>query len=130
MKIENEFAIIEQTPGSITITWKHPNTEKPKVKAHDITTLDNAGLFIKPSDQISYAKLMIDGKPLAEVINDLRAAIASVRGDLAVLQASQTASQALKTASQATDALQRTADDKDVYPYHFKDSDDDHDEHK
>lgn len=118
MKIENEFAIIEQTPGSITITWKHPNTiKKPKVKAHDITTLDNAGLINKPSDQIIDAKLITDGKPLAEVINGLRAAITSVRGDLVALQASQTASQALKTASQATDVLQRTADD-------------DHDEHK
>lgn len=102
MKIENEFAIIEQKPGSITITWKHPNTtEKPKIKAREFTSLDNAGLFIKPSDQMSDAKLMIDGKPLAEVINGLRAAITNIGGQLAALQTSETANHAAKIASRA-----------------------------
>lgn len=109
MNIENEFAIMEQTPGRITITLKQPNTiKKPKVRAQNITALDNAGLFIKPSDQISDGKLMIDGKPLAEVINGLRAAIKSIGVQLVALQASEAADRA----------------------YHYKDSGEGHDEHK
>lgn len=104
MKIENEFAIIEieQASERITITRKLPNTiKKPK----------------------SDAKLMIDGKPLAAIIDDLRAAIKSIGVQLVALQASETADHALG-------AIQRTADDKDVHPYHYKDSGEDHDEHK
>lgn len=102
MKIENDNAIMEITENGITITQKHPNTiKKPK----------------------SDAKLMIDGKPLAEIIDDLRAAIANIGVQIVALQASE-------AAGHASDAIQRTADDKDVHPYHYKDSGEDHDEHK
>lgn len=114
IKTENKFAIMEQTPERITITLKDPNTiKKSKVMAQNITALDNAGLFIKPSGSISDAKLMVDGKPLAEIIDDLRAAIKSIGVQVVALQASE-------AAAHASGAAQRTADNKG----------EGHDEHK
>lgn len=109
IKTENKFAIMEQTPERITITLKNPNTiKKPKVRAQNITALDNTGLFIKPSGLISDAKLTIDGKPLAEIIGDLQAAITNINVQIVALQASEAANRA----------------------YYYKDSGEYHDEHK
>lgn len=145
MKIENDNAIMEITENGIIISQKETSPfDSSEIKTRSFSSTDGHNLFINDNGHIDGEQVVINGKPLTELIrlfegrldaladhvdgisasvttkadfwtvNNLTKTVADNSGAISTLTAKAEAEEALKKAQW----------------YHYKDSGEDHDEHK